>query len=450
MDTLVSKESTAFPRTVGRYTLCGEVAAGGMATVHVGRLAGAAGFGRAVAIKRMHAHLAKDAEFVSMFIDEARVAARIHHPNVAATLDVVAREDELFVILEYVHGESLATLLRKATWNGRAMPLATALRVTVDVLYGLHAAHEAKTEQGAPLGIVHRDVSPQNVLIGTDGLARVIDFGVAKATGRLQSTGEGQIKGKIAYMSPEQLRGESIDRRSDVYAASVMLWELLTGKRLFEQTNQGALMLSVLEGEVLPPSAMAVGLPKAFDEIVLRGLSRDPEQRFPTAQEMASRLEAIGPLATPHAVGSWVTETAADALRARAAKIAQMERASDQGLAPPAESPALQIAQPGPAAAEPAPEPAPAAPSAPRPVEPPLPSVEISLSTMSHLAAGATASPASAALEPPASGTARGAPRGPWLLVGLAGACALAGGAGLAALRMRAASPTRVIAASEF
>src|SRR5262245_51026591 len=169
---------------IGRYALHGELASGGMATVHLGRLLGPVGFSRTVAIKRLHAQYAQDPEFVSMFLDEARLAARIRHPNVVPTLDVVATSGELFLVMEYVPGESLSRLARAARDRMERMPPRIVSAIMSGVLHGLHAAHEAKSERGEPLGIVHRDVSPQNVLVGTDGVARVLDFGVAKAAGR--------------------------------------------------------------------------------------------------------------------------------------------------------------------------------------------------------------------------------------------------------------------------
>ena len=221
--------------TVGRYALHHEIASGGMAVVHIGRLMGPVGFARTVAIKRLHPHLAHNPEFVAMFLDEARLAARIRHPNVVSTLDVVATEGELFVVMEYVPGDALARLLFTASSRGESVPLAIASSIMVDVLHGLHAAHEASDERGQPLGLVHRDVSPHNVLVGTDGAAHLIDFGIAKAAGRAQVTREGQLKGKLAYMAPEQLKGSSggakVDRRADVFAVGTILWEIVTGHR---------------------------------------------------------------------------------------------------------------------------------------------------------------------------------------------------------------------------
>ncbi|MGH7294995.1 MAG: serine/threonine-protein kinase, partial [Polyangiaceae bacterium] len=225
-----------------------------MATVHLGRLLGPAGFARTVAIKQLHAQFATDPEFVSMFLDEARLAARIRSPHVVPIVDIVADGGELLLVMDYVQGESLVRLLRSVLQARELVPLDIAVAVIAGALHGLHAAHEATDEQGNPLGIVHRDVSPQNILVGTDGLARLLDFGVAKAAGRIQTTREGQIKGKIAYMAPEQLRSEPVTRRTDVYAAAVVLWETLTCRRLFRADNEGAIVTSILQSEIEPPS----------------------------------------------------------------------------------------------------------------------------------------------------------------------------------------------------
>ena len=327
----------AAPRIVGRYALHGAIAAGGMATVHFGRLLGPVGFSRTVAIKRLHAHFASDPEFVAMFLEEARLAARIRHPNVVPTLDVVTVSGELFLVLEYVPGESLARLIRASREGGNRIPVRIVSSIMADVLHGLHAAHEAKTERGEPLQIVHRDVSPQNVLVGTDGAARVLDFGVAKAAGRLQQTREGQIKGKLSYIAPEQLRGAPATRQSDIYAAGVLLWELLTGERLFSADNEGALLTKVLEGKVNKPSTfvpgrmdetMALSMQLSLDlldDITMSGLNPDPARRYATAREMAVAIERAVPPATASEVSDWVEATARDVLLRRADLVAEIE-----------------------------------------------------------------------------------------------------------------------------
>jgi eukaryotic-like serine/threonine-protein kinase len=324
----------------GRYEVHAEIASGGMATVHIGRLVGPVGFARTVAIKRLHPPFAKDPEFVASFLDEARLAARIRHPNVVSTLDVVGTGGELFVVMEYVVGESLAQLMRLALAKGEQVPPAITATIMVGVLHGLHAAHEARDENGEPLRIVHRDVSPHNVLVGTDGAPHLIDFGVAKARGRSQTTREGQIKGKISYMPPEQLLGGAIDRRADVFAAAIVLWETLTGRRLFQGVDDGDVLARVLYQPVEPPSTYGPGITPAIDTVVLRGLARDLNKRYATAREMALAIEAAAPLAPPSQVGGWVESLAHDALTERSRLIEEVERealftdAGDSSLPP--------------------------------------------------------------------------------------------------------------------
>jgi eukaryotic-like serine/threonine-protein kinase len=315
-------------RVIGRYVLFGEIASGGMATVHFGRLSGPVGFSRTVAIKRLHPQFAKDPEFVRMFLDEARLAGRIRHPNVVPTLDVVATEGEIFLVMEYVQGESLSRLVRALRGTGERMPPDVCVSIVAGALHGLHAAHEAKDEDGRPLEIVHRDVSPQNVLVGVDGVARVLDFGVAKAAGRLQTTREGQIKGKVSYMAPEQLHGGGVARQTDIYAAAVVLWEVLTGRRLFEGDNEAMVLIKALEGKVTPPSRVVFDLSAAFDDVIARGVARDPALRFQTARDMAIALEKCWRMASPSEVGAWVERIAGEELHKRAAQIAEVESSS--------------------------------------------------------------------------------------------------------------------------
>ncbi|HEY5240606.1 MAG TPA: serine/threonine-protein kinase, partial [Polyangiaceae bacterium] len=317
-----SSSASRPPRIVGRYALFDEIASGGMATVHIGRLVGDAGFARTVAIKKLHAQFAKDPEFREMFLDEAHLASRIRHPNVVATLDVVDAED-LLLVMEYVPADSLARLLKIVARRKEHVPLRVAAAIAVQVLHGLHAAHEATSEAGEPLALVHRDVSPQNVLVGTDGVSRVLDFGVAKAIGRMHTTREGVLKGKLAYMSPEQLGGKGIDRRCDVYAASVLFWEMLTATRLFATGDEGETYGKVLRGASSPPSKVAAGVPPELDAIVMRGLAIDPDARFATARDMARAIEASIPMATASEVGEWVESVASDILRRRAERVRQ-------------------------------------------------------------------------------------------------------------------------------
>jgi len=301
---------------IGRYEVHAEIASGGMASVCFGRQIGAVGFSRVVAIKRLHPHVAREPEFVQMFLDEARLATRIHNAHVVQTLDVVAAGGELLLVMEYVHGEALSKLLTTTARRGERVEPRIAIAIATGILEGLHAAHEARSDRGVPLQIVHRDVSPQNVLVGVDGVARVFDFGIAKAADRLHTTQDGSIKGKLAYMAPEQLESRDVDRRADIWAASVVLWEMLAGRRLFVADSEAALYRAVLKREIPPPSSM--GLPAALDPILARGLARDPNIRFPTAREMALALEEALPPAPPRLVGSWVERNASEELDARA------------------------------------------------------------------------------------------------------------------------------------
>jgi serine/threonine-protein kinase len=310
---------------VGRYAIHDEIASGGMATVYFGKLVGPVGFTRAVAIKRLHPHFAKDPEFVAMFLDEARLAARIRHPNVVPTLDVVSTEGELFLVMEYVHGEPLHRMIRRVVATNTTIPPRIVASLFAGALLGLHAAHETKDERGHSLGIVHRDVSPHNLMVGADGVTRVLDFGVAKAAGRLQMTREGQLKGKLAYMAPEQLGAGIVNRLTDIYAAGVCLWETLTCKRLFEADSEGQLIQKVLEGRWQPPTQVVRSIPRAFDDIVARALDKDPSKRFQSARELAIALERSGDLAPASEVGEWVESIAREELDRRAAKLAEME-----------------------------------------------------------------------------------------------------------------------------
>jgi serine/threonine-protein kinase len=312
----------------GRYVLYGAIASGGMATVHFGRLVGPAGFARPVAIKRLHAQFARDPDFVQMFVDEARLAARVTHPNVVQTLDLVEATDEVFLVMEYVRGLSLTSLIRHLRHKGEWIPPTIALGIVVGVLEGLHAAHEAKDDRGERLDLVHRDVSPQNVLVGTDGIARLLDFGVAKAAGRMQTTQDGKVKGKIAYMAPEQVLGQPLTRRTDVYSASVLLWEVLTARRLFFGENDADSLRKVMNDVVEPPSSVNAGLPSALDRVVMRGLERDASKRFANAHEMAVELAACLRPAPASEMGAWVESTAAEELNERASLIAAIERSA--------------------------------------------------------------------------------------------------------------------------
>lgn len=318
-------------RTVGRYEIYGVMASGGMATVHYGRLTGPAGFSRPVAIKQMHAHYATNPEFAAMFLDEAQLASRVRHPNVVSLLDLVTTPDDIFLILEYVHGDSLSSLLRRSAERGIPVPIRIAATVVCSALYGLHAAHEAKDALGRSLQIVHRDVSPQNILVGTDGVARVLDFGVAKAAYRLRATGEGEVKGKVSYMAPEQLNGDDVDRRSDVFSAAIVLWEALTGKRMADGSNPGTSVVKILLGEIEPPSHHRPDVPVELDEVVVRALQKNPADRYQTARDMTVALEAAVGVAAASEIGAWVEMLAGQTIGPRAQVFEEIESQLSRG-----------------------------------------------------------------------------------------------------------------------
>jgi serine/threonine-protein kinase len=275
----------------GRYEILKPLAAGGMAMVHLGRALGVGGFERLVAIKLMHHHIAAEPEFVTMFLDEARLAARIRHPNVVPTLDVQESPDGLFLIMEYIEGASLHQILRTLGQRPGAVPLGVVLRVMLDMLAGLHCAHELLDDEGVPLSLVHRDVSPANVLLGTDGVARITDFGVARAEARLSSTRGGQLKGKLPYMPPEQLMNDAIDRRADVYAAGALMWEVLIGRRLFQADSDGATLNLIMAGPSATPRQIDPTIPEAIDQACMRALDKRREGRYASAADFSEALE---------------------------------------------------------------------------------------------------------------------------------------------------------------
>ncbi|HEY2512698.1 MAG TPA: serine/threonine-protein kinase [Polyangiaceae bacterium] len=325
------------PQRIGsRYVLHhrDRLGSGGMATVYLGHDEHAPCAPRTVAIKRMHPWLLKEPELMATLLDEGRVVSHIAHPNVVALREVVVEEQELFLVLEYVHGEPLSALVKAVHARGERVPSAIACALVRDLLRGLHAAHEANDEMGKPLGIVHRDVSPQNLLVGVDGRGHLLDFGVAKAAGRLQSTRNGSVKGKLAYMAPEQLRAGLVTRRSDLYSASVVFWELLAGKRIFGEDPEAHVVVRKIGGPFLRPSTLNRGASDAaLDPIVMKGLSREPPDRYGSAAEMADELERTASCASAEMVSAWVHEVGAESLAARAAQLLRIEGPASAGSA---------------------------------------------------------------------------------------------------------------------
>lgn len=285
----LGQQSGSLP-SIDRYELIAEIASGGMATVYLARVVGVGGFQRMFAIKRLHPHLGSDTEFVSMFLDEARIVAGIRHPNVVPVLEVGATDRGYYLVMEYIEGDTLAGLASRAMDSGMPIPTSVAIRICLDTLAGLHAAHEHVDSQGNPYGLVHRDVSPQNILLDTNGVAKIADFGVARAATRLTSTRAGQLKGKVAYMAPEQAQGEQVTRQADLFSAGVVLWEALANKRLFVADNDAAILNRLMFEPIPDLLEQSPHLPQSVAQVVHRALQRDRQHRFATATEFANAL----------------------------------------------------------------------------------------------------------------------------------------------------------------
>ncbi len=330
MPSLDRGNDTGVGRRLGRYELLYEIASGGMATVYLARVVGMKGFERVVAVKCCHPHLRHDEDFATMFLDEARLAAQIHHPNVVATLDV-GDDGALYLAMEYVEGDRLLGLWKAARKRGERIPIGVSLRLMMDALNGLHAAHELKDADGVPLNLVHRDVSPQNILVGVDGAARITDFGIAKAEQRATVTREGQIKGKVSYMAPEQFVAGAVTRRADVFAAAIVLWEMLTGHRLFRADSDAETLNMVLHGTMPPASKHAPEVTPELDAVLGKALEREPANRYATAADFADALETCGvKIATGRIVASYVEGLIGPAVEQRRAILQQVR----QGIVP--------------------------------------------------------------------------------------------------------------------
>lgn len=307
-----------------RYEMLTTIASGGMATVYVGRLRGMGGFSRTVAVKRAHPHLLQDPTYRTMLVDEARLAAKLHHPNVVAVLDVEELEGELSLVMDYVEGTSLYDLIEACQAKGPPLHPRIAMRVALDACAGLHAAHMLLDEDGNPLGLVHRDVSPQNILVGLDGVSRLSDFGIAKhAEGAATSTGV--LKGKLSYMAPEYLEHTRLDWRSDVFSLGVVVWEALAGQKLFRGKSELETFKKVVATAVPPLSSVVPWSNERLDAILFGALARDPEHRYQSAEELGIALEEEARydnlIATPAEVGACVREHFGVALEERRAEV---------------------------------------------------------------------------------------------------------------------------------
>ena len=301
---------------VGRYRLCFELASGGMATVYLARMDGPHGFEKLVALKRIHPHLVSERAYVEMFLDAARIASGLTHPNVCTVFDFGESNGEYFLTMEYLVGEPLARLFRRiaASAEQRESPLLPLkmARIVEEACEGLHAAHESKDANGQPLNVVHRDVSPKNLFMTYSGVVQVVDFGIASARQRTHRTATGHLKGTMPYTAPEQISGGTVDRRMDIWGLGVVLWELLTSDRLFRRETEVETMYAVLVGDIPAPSERRPDIPPELDGIVMKALQRDPNQRWRTAREMGQALHAFASKQAEHVgaaeLSSWMDE----------------------------------------------------------------------------------------------------------------------------------------------
>jgi serine/threonine protein kinase len=296
-----------------KYCVLAELGQGGMAVVHLALAKGHSGFNKLVVLKRLHDRLARDPQFLEMFIEEARLAARLNHPNVVQTYEVEREGTNHVIVMEYLEGEPLSrVLLQQFDRAKKPLPLGLHLRVLADAASGLHYAHELCNFDGTPLSLVHRDFTPHNIFVTFEGQVKVLDFGVAKAVTSGGDTGTGVLKGKIAYMAPEQMGGENLDRRADIFALGVMLWEAATGERLWKAQTEVAIMNRVMNAEIPSPRSVNPSVPERLEQIVMKALSFEKEQRYATAaeveQEILALLEGMSERATNRELGRFVSK----------------------------------------------------------------------------------------------------------------------------------------------
>jgi serine/threonine protein kinase len=276
---------------VGRYDVLRPVASGGMGSVFLGRLTGMAGFQKLVAIKVIHGHLCEQRSFIDMFLDEARLAARIHHPNVSEILEVGEDDGVYFMVGEFVDGQNLLSMFRRAMHKKIAIPHSVSSWIIACTCDGLHAAHELKDLNGEPMKLVHRDISPLNILISNAGFIKLIDFGVASARNQMAETDDGALKGKVGYMCPEQIRGEGVERRGDLFSLGIVLYRMVTGRHPFSGKTDKERLAGILAGKYTRPSELIPDIDPAFEKIIIKALENDPDKRYQTAKEMRVDLE---------------------------------------------------------------------------------------------------------------------------------------------------------------
>lgn len=327
------------PGTVlGKYELIKGLAVGGMAELYLARMRAIGSVQRLVALKRILPNYAAEQEFVHMFLDEARLTAKLQHPNIGQVFDIGTSPHGLFFTMEYISGENARTLLRTAASREQRLPLGLALSIVIQIARGLHYAHEQRGTDGESLGVVHRDISPSNVIISFDGNAKLIDFGVAKARGRFAETRTGVVKGKVSYMSPEQCQGEELDRRSDVFALGILLHELTTNQRLFREANEFLVLRRIIDEDAPPPSQKVPNYPLALEGIVQRALARNLDERYQSAEELADALTAFvaenGLDTSKETLAAYMRNQFSDSLRTWRDTVIQLASRPDMAIQP--------------------------------------------------------------------------------------------------------------------
>jgi len=317
------RRAMAFPLPFGRYQLLRKLATGGMGEIFLARRAGTGGFEKLLVVKRILPHLSEEEEFIQMFFDEARIAAALNHPNVAQLFDLGEVDGAHYIAMEYVAGESVRAVTARCNGRGEPLPMGLACRIFADAACGLDFAHSARSASGAPLQLIHRDVSSQNILVAFNGAVKLIDFGVAKAAGKLTHTATGAVKGKYAYMSPEQAKGDPLDGRSDLFGLATVFWEALTGERLWKRDTEMNTMKAVVKEPAPAPSSVNPDVPPGLDAVVLKGLEKRRSDRFASCGDFQAALEDFViserlPATTRH-LSLWMGRTFAEELAAATA-----------------------------------------------------------------------------------------------------------------------------------
>ncbi len=292
---LPSSDEVVPGQTIGKYEVLQRIAAGGMAEIFLARMVGVLGFDKLVVIKRILPHLASRNDFIAMFLDEARIATTLNHANIVQTHEVGVHGKSYFMVMEYLAGEDVRSIVRRISRRAEArLPIAHALEIAIAVAAGLQYAHNKSDRDGKPLDIVHRDVTPQNVIVTYDGAVKLLDFGIAKAANRINETRSGSFKGKVPYMSPEQCRGEPLDRRSDIFSLGILLHELTLCRRLFKGDTDFQILKQIAEGPIPSPCEIDGAYDARLSAIVMKALERDPARRFQTARELQEALAELG------------------------------------------------------------------------------------------------------------------------------------------------------------